>query len=156
MLVAGLLVALRLGACDDINIDIGDSSWWRREVAAGNQAPTGITTPSEYTVEFCGNVGGNVVAAPLTAFHNANHCLVSDAYECCGGVSGQSFSGFTYTASMCLDASEAECKTIDNTVASDLRWCGVATTAETGLPGLAAGVAAGAAAFVVLTAATAS
>ena len=99
MLVAGLLVAMRVAACDEIA-----THTTRVFVAAGtstgpNPAPYG------YSVELCSNG-----ATSPTYYTGPDHCLVSDSYKCCGLRDG---------ASLCMDVSRDLCATSLQT-----KWCG--------------------------------
>lgn len=140
MLVAGLLLALRLGACEDIagythrvHLDPGD------EVKVG----TWTLGNPDISVELCAREHNtdNVYNATNDVYIGRtarDACLVSDAYKCC----------FTFVATMCTNLSRDQCA---ETFLQ--QWCDD-TPAEPAPQ--VAGIAVGVVAFVVLMSATAT
>ena len=133
MLVAGLLVALRLGACRDT----GGFGTYVHLDQGGAYTILGDPFPSDF---FTSN--GELCARDATmdeVYAGPHPCLVSHAYKCC-----TTFPPGVNLMNICLDRTKEQCDSATS------RWCG---PPNDGNEGLAAGVAAGAAAFVVLTAA---
>jgi len=108
MLVAGLLVAMRVGACPQgysrVSIDAGTSA------AIGNLTIYAEDNHAEVCVD-----GNEIYAGP-------EHCVVSDAYVCCG-VFGTAVA-FAETFSMCVDVSRDRCASQPH-----FEWCDI-TPAE--------------------------
>jgi hypothetical protein len=164
MLVAGLLVALRLGACKDT------SGYTHRHELVGGLGVFSLMNGASVSVptagEACNNYNSATPLAAVDYYDGPDACLVADAHKCCTVLPTGGTGAYLPSVAFCIDASEELC-TAESTVwvkhigspgtnvTTAYRWCG-ASHGLNGNDGLAAGVAVGSAAFVVLLAATAA
>ena len=93
MLVAGLLVALQVGKCEDIE-------GFERRFTSG---------PGDIR-EYCGN------ANLSQAYRGSNYCLVSEEHFCCGTFTGNPQNDGGLTGCYAEDSK-------DDCLASNFRWC---------------------------------
>ena len=105
MLVAGLLVALRLGACEDIE-------GFEQRYIALSPVTGGLWSRTEY----CVKPGSAGLSQP---YRGSNYCLVADPQGCCQRVLQHNPGGAPDTAVGCYDISSEHAQQVWPLVATN-------------------------------------